>query len=584
MLNPLDKFKDFCQNLVIDSKEQGLVALRMMGSQRYMIDEIGKGLEEGVRHFVILKGRQMGISTVSLALDLYWMFRNPGIQGSIVTDSDTNRDFFKSVVSDYLENLPKAYKIREKIHNRNQLVLANRSRLSYLVAGIRAGGTLGRGKALNFLHATECSSWADEEGLASLMSTLAEKNPQRLFVFESTARGYNMYYDMWQTAKAARTQRAIFVGWWRNEYYAVPKTSQIYKVYWDGKMTGEEREWVGDIKRLYGVDIQPEQIAWWRWRLAEVITDPVMMFQEFPPTEEYAFVVSGSQFFTSERLSAAIKPAILRTYDCYRYVLGHRFDSTELLQTSNENADLKVWEHPVADGVYVIGADPAYGSSEWADRFAINVLRCYADRLEQVAEYCTSDINTYQFAWVIAHLAGAYKNVMVNLEITGPGQAVWNEIQNMQRMGIRPDLAPGAFDDILANISFYLYHRPDSLGGGYNYHWKTTADTKERMMSHLKDEFERGVLKLNSVPAIEEMRTIVRDGSDIKASGRAKDDRVISLGLAVMAFKEWVEWQLKARGMTYQLAVDLNKAGRTLDDTILDTTVRSFLRGIGTIQ
>ena len=53
--------------------------------------------------------------------------------------------------------------------------------------------------------------------------------------------------------------------------------------------------------------------------------------------------------------------------------------------------------------------------------------------MEQVAAFATSELNTYQFAWVIAHLAGAYKNSTLNLEVNGPGQAVINELKNLKR-------------------------------------------------------------------------------------------------------------------------------------------------------
>jgi hypothetical protein len=96
---------------------------------------------------------------------------------------------------------------------------------------------------------------------------LAEKNAERLYMFESTAQGFNMFHDMYKTAKRARTQRAIFCGWWRNEYYTVPADSNIYKVYWDGKLTGEEKEWHKDIKKLYGFEINSRQMAWWRWKM-----------------------------------------------------------------------------------------------------------------------------------------------------------------------------------------------------------------------------------------------------------------------------------------------------------------------------
>ena len=243
----LQQFYHFCQQLKIETKEHGLKKMdKLLGTQTYVMSEIAKGLEEGVHFFTILKGRQLGITTISLALDLYWHFVNPGLQGTLTTDTEENRDMFRSTLAMYMDGLPKEYKIPLIAHNRTQMSLKNRSRLFYQVAGTRSKGTLGRGKAITFLHGTETSSWGDEEGLASLLASLAETNPMRMYIFESTARGFNMFHDMYTTAKRARTQRAIFCGWWRNELYSLDPTGQTYKVYWDGKLTGEEKEWVKD--------------------------------------------------------------------------------------------------------------------------------------------------------------------------------------------------------------------------------------------------------------------------------------------------------------------------------------------------
>ena len=128
---------------------------------------------------------------------------------------------FRSTLGMYIEGLPKEFKIPLVAHNRNQMVLKNRSRIFYQIAGNKA--RLGQGKAITYLHGTETASWGNEEGLASLIASLAEKNPERLYLFESTAQGFNMFHDMYKTAKKARTQRAIFCGWWRNEYCYVRK-------------------------------------------------------------------------------------------------------------------------------------------------------------------------------------------------------------------------------------------------------------------------------------------------------------------------------------------------------------------------
>ena len=551
----LAKFYKFCSELKIETKEEGLKKMgTLLGTQTYVMEEIKKGLEDDVHFFVILKGRQLGITTVSLALDLYWQFTHPGWQGTLVADTEENRDMFRSTLAMYMEGLPKEYKIPLVAHNRNQMVLKNRSRIFYQIAGNKS--RLGQGKAITYLHGTETASWGNEEGLASLIASLAEKNPERLYMFESTAQGFNMFHDMYKTAKKAKTQRAIFCGWWRNEYYSVPGDSNIYKVYWDGKLSAEEKEWVKDIKKLYGYEVNSRQMAWWRWKMHEGIKDESLMYQEFPPTEDYAFVMTGTSFFSTTRCTEAAKEAKKLVPDHYRYAFGQLFQDTEVIKSTERLGTLTVWEEPVDTAYYVIGADPAYGSSDWADRFCIQVYRCYADGLDQVAEFATSEMNTYQFAWVIAHLAGAYKNSTLNLEVNGPGQAVINEIRNLKRMAVSLGGAAGhGLMDVLGSMTNYIWRRNDTLGGLSNsIGYLTTTNSKERMLQYMKDYFERQMIKIRSMDTLEEMKGIVREGSFLGAPGRGKDDRVIATALACVAFAEQIQPRLIAQKITRQIS------------------------------
>ena len=576
----LQHFYKFCSELKIETKEEGLKKMgNLLGTQKYVMEEIQKGLENDIHFFVILKGRQLGITTVSLALDLYWQFTHPGWQGTLVADTEENRDMFRSTLGMYMEGLPKEYKIPLIAHNRNQMVLKNRSRIFYQIAGNKS--RLGQGKAITYLHGTETASWGNEEGLASLIASLAEKNPERLYMFESTAQGFNMFHDMYKTAKFAKTQRAIFCGWWRNEYYTVDANSSIYKVYWDGKLTGEEKEWVKDIKKLYGVEINSRQMAWWRWKMAEGIKDETLMYQEFPPTEDYAFVMTGTSFFSHSRCTDSAKEAKKLLPDHYRYVFGQSFQDTEVLKSTERLGTLKVWEEPVDTAYYVIGADPAYGSSDWADRFCIQVYRCYANGLDQVAEFATSEMNTYQFAWVIAHLAGAYKNSTLNLEINGPGQAVINEMRTLKRMAVSMGNKMGNdLMDVLGNMSNYLWRRNDSLGGpSMSIGFLTTSSTKERMLSYMKDYFERTMMTVRSMDLLEEMKTIVREDGFIGAPGRAKDDRVIASGLACVAYAEQVQPRLIAAKITRE--VSKSQEDYTAEQLSVGRNVSDYLKRIG---
>jgi hypothetical protein len=576
----LKKFYKFCSELKIETKEEGLKKMgTLLGTQTYVMDEIQKGLDEDVHFFVILKGRQLGITTISLALDLYWQFTHPGWQGTLVADTEENRDMFRSTLAMYLEGLPKEYKIPLVAHNRNQMVLKNRSRLFYQIAGNKS--RLGQGKAITYLHGTETASWGNEEGLASLIASLAEKNPERLYMFESTAQGFNMFHDMYKTAKKAKTQRAIFCGWWRNEYYSVPADSNIYKVYWDGKLTGEEKEWHKDIKKLYGYEINSRQMAWWRWKMYEGIKDDALMYQEFPPTEDYAFVMTGTSFFSHTRCTEAAKTSKKTECDHYRYAFGQLFQDTEVLRSTERLGTLKIWEEPIDSAYYVIGADPAYGSSDWADRFCIQVFRCYADGLDQVAEFATSELNTYQFAWVIAHLAGAYKNSTLNLEVNGPGQAVINELRNLKRLASSMGGATGRdLMDVLGSMQNYIWRRNDTLGGLSNsIGYLTTSNSKERMLQYMKDYFERGMMRILSMDTLEEMKGIVREGGFLGAPGRGKDDRVIASALAAVAYAEQIQPRLIAQKITR--AVSEAQESFTPEQIAVGRNVSDYLKRIG---
>jgi hypothetical protein len=578
------KFYQFCKHLRIESKEQGMITLgdTLLGTQTYVIDEVAKGLQDGIHFFIVLKGRQLGITTISLAMDLYWHFLNPGMQGTLTTDTEENREQFRSTLQMYMDGLPKEYKIPLMSHNRNQMVLKNRSRMFYQVAGTRSKGTLGRGKGITFLHGTETSSWGDEEGLASLLASLAETNPLRYYMFESTARGFNMYHDMWTVAKKARTQKAIFCGWWRNQLYAADPESDIYRTYWDGKLSAEEKEWTREVRKIYNYEINSRQMAWWRWKLYEGLKDESLMYQEFPPTEDYAFIMTGSSFFSTARCTDAMKMAKRIEANYFRFSMGANFQDTELLKSNARLSTMTIWEEPVPQGYYVIGADPAYGSSDWADRFCVQVYRCYADGLDQVAEFCTSELNTFQFAWVICYLAGAYRNSTLNLEVNGPGQAVINEMRNLKRQATSMGGQEGkSLHDVLGNMQHYLWRRNDNFGNVSNsIGWVTTHNSKERMLNYFKDYFERNMLQVYSTELLDEMKGIVRDQGTIAAYGRGKDDRVIASALACAAYAEQVQPRLIAMRLTREQKANQD-GSESAEVAQVQKQVGNYLKALG---
>jgi hypothetical protein len=562
---PRARFESFLSKVKIQTKDFGLIPFAMLGTQKYVLDEMEDAYNKGVTTFYILKARQLGITVFFVLLDIFWAMEYPGLLGSFVTHTDSSKSLFRNTIKVMFANLPRTHKIRWTVENRDMLVLDSGSLFQYLVAGTKekSRGGLGRSSANNYIHATEVAFWGSPDDLNELSATMSTHYPHRMKIEETTANGYNFWEERYHQAQKDPTIKTIFVGWWRHDHYAFPDDHPWFAIYMpQGHATPLhilERKRLRLVKEQFGIEITKNQIAWYRWHLeSEVQGDQAKMDEMFPWVEDDAFVATGSIFFTNDSLSEAMKRARQQPFMPFKYSMSERWQDTIVNPTRDRRAELKVWEESDPKGHYVIGCDPAYGSSDEADRAVIHVARCFSDRLVQVAEFVSSTISTYQCAWALCHLAGYYRNVMVNLEMNGPGEAVFNEM-NALRMHTNemvthsPDgKVTHDLRNVLTMMRHYLYKRPDSMTGGLAYQWRTSGVNKPPMMHAFKDAFELHRHIVNSMYLLEEMKTIVIDGGSIKAEGSNKDDRVIAAGLAHEAWRRWVQPKLRNMGLTFE--------------------------------
>ena len=199
-----------------------------------------------------------------------------------------------------------------------------------------------------------------------------------------------------------------------------------------------------------------------------------------------------------------------------------------------------------------------------------------------MAEFATSELNTYQFAWVICYIAGAYINSTLNLEVNGPGQAVINEMRNLKRQASAlPARDAKHLSDVLGNMQHYLWRRNDSFGISNSIGWVTTHSSKERMLSYLKDYFERGMMNVYSEECIDEMKGIVRDNGTIAAAGRSKDDRVIASALAAAAFAEQVQPRLIQMRITKEKKASQDAESESGGQQQVQKQVSNYLKALG---
>jgi hypothetical protein len=569
---PRARFLAFLKHLKVQSKDYGLVPFRLLGSQSYLLDEIERGLSQGITVFYVLKNRQAGISTFLLALDLFWAFEHKGLLGVFITHEEGSRDDFRSAVEVFFAETPKSHKINYVRHNRNLLILKNGSKFRYLIAGTSSGrkGGLGRSGSANYVHSTETAFYGNDDDLAEFRSQTSSLYPFRLQIYESTANGYNHYEEAWDLAKKDPTKWPVFIGWWRDERNQFPLDHPFFAKYMpeglQSSLVALERKRIREVREVYGFEISLQQIAWYRWHLeSEKNGDQSLMDQEYPWTDIDAFQATGSQFFTAEALTNCHREAKKHPFLCYRYKLTTHFEETRLQQTRDVRAPLRVWEEASKFGYYALGCDPAYGTSDEADRTVISVWRCYSDAMVQVAEYCSTEPSTYQCAWVLAHLAGYYgmTYLMPILEMNGPGQAVFDELEKVRKSAaeIKPQDDAHGIRNILANMRHYFYRRMDSLSGGLVYQWVTREELKRRALNQFKNGIELGRIIPKSIPLLDEMRRIINDEGHIGGEGRSKDDRVMGAVLAHQAWNSWVQPRCKAMDLTMARGAEIDERG-----------------------
>lgn len=585
-------FLDFLARIKIVSKELTEPApIDPYGAQIRFLDELCEGLDSGVHMFVCLKARQLGISTIMLALDLFWLWMFPGLQGALIADTAENKDTFKQTIEIMLEGLPDGFKIPVKRHNRNGLLLKNGSRLMYMSAGRRKNSGLGRSRGLNFVHATECSSWGDQKGLDSLLAALAADNPHRLYIFESTALGYNLFFEMCETAKAKLLeQRFMFIGWWAKEIYRFVVGTAKYDEYWgkNPELTPDEQKTQIAVLQQYGHAISTEQWAWYRAKAAE--TSEASLREEYPSTEGEAFQSTGNAFFSTQKTTSYVafinSSAIIPRH--YSVHLGDTFTRMGVSDAEPGRADLLIWEEPNQRGRYVMGVDPATGEAEGddPDRTVISIWRGYADKTVQVAEYATTSPTSQQCCWVMAYLAAVYRDCIINVEKNGPGLAVMAELKTLRQMisfgELRSTVVSLGRTNILDGLRWFLYHRADSMGGDYLYNFTSNPKTKIEILNSLRDAFDTDRLIPRSVPLLREMSTLTQHGKKIQGSGRNKDDRVFAAALAQKAWSEWLRPTLMAEKRTFEaenIAENALQTVKTGDDGLARPVVDHIIKG-----
>ena len=451
---------------------------------------------------IILKARQLGLSTCVEAALFNWCFMHPGCNALVLSkDTDSAEGLFEMSKLMW-ENWP----FRDLFTESHKSVrrLSWKETGSSMKIATAKGREVGRSSTIHAVHMSEAAFWPFPEELMTSLKQSVPNKPGTIMVIESTANGAgNWFHQEWFRAKAGESDFIpIFFPWYFHPEYSFPDTSLSYE-----DLNKDER----DLMTVPGIGLP--QLAWRRWCIANNCDNDISKFhQEYPSTDHEAFLTTGRNIFPLDKLD-----------ECYDPKNGARGMLTPITDPTKKQGEfikdssgpLRIFRYPGENQKYVVAGDPT--KTTWGDPACIQVLNFHT--FEQVAVW-HGPSEPVAFAHRLAELGAFYNNAVVNCEIEGGGLA---------------SIA------ILTSKLFYpnvwRYRQIDKMPGqltnayGFSMNWQR----KQTAISYVIDLLGQRILKLHDEITRDQMENYVslRYGELGPASERGCDDAVTSLAIAI---------------------------------------------------
>jgi len=488
-----DNFAEFAADqikILPKDASKGFVPFAFNEAQTTINDAIEKQLRETGRvRVIILKARQMGISTYTTAR-VFWKSYFHAFNKSVVMAHDSaTSDALFNMSRSTIDYMPPEFKPVLKKSNAKEIMFEhNDSGYRLYTAGTPEAG---RGTTPTIAHLSEVAFWGhDEKILAGLFQGISQADGTETII-ESTANGVgNSFHKLWVDAVAGVNEYLpIFVPWFiMNEYRRTAPEG----------FEPTELEIV--IKDRFGLD--NDQLYWRRLKIAE--SGEKKFRQEYPATAEEAFIVSGANVFNVEKLQALIPQPILAVRE---------FDFDKISFEDAQKGGLHVYKYPRFDEAFVVGGDVALGvGRDYSTAVVMNT------RKQIVALYRNNYIDPSKFGDLLFYLGRYFNNALLAVESNSMGIATLNRLVQMEYMNMY-------YQTKIANIS-----KEESTRMG----WRTTSASKPAIIGFLKSAIDSDEIWMPSPIIINEMMTYVStdEGRTESVSG-GNDDTVIATAIAL---------------------------------------------------
>lgn len=477
-------------SLYIRTKAQKVELFHPNEAQRRLIEVIERQLDSrGYVRIIILKGRQMGLSTV-VAGWLYWWVSQRAAQKALVVahKADASQTLF-DMTRRFHKMVPDILRPSTEYASGKRLAF-DKLDSSYTV--VTAGGdAIGRSETITAAHISELAFWppnSAQESFSGLMDTIPPGPGTAVFI-ESTANGVSgLFYDQWQKAiKGESDFEPIFLPWFIEPSYTAPVPEMF-------SMTPKE------IALAEKFGLTPGQLMFRRLRIAEKGED--LFKQEYPCDAQEAFLTSGRPVFNVERvqtmLSAAPKPLARLGYEGSKWV-------------PDAHGELLCYlKHDPAE-TYFVGADVGAGVNK-----DFSVAQVFTSNREQAA-ILRGQFDPDYFGTLLAALGRFYNDAWIICERNNHGILT-------NRVLARDEEYPNVFRETI----YDKITDTETQQVGFF----TSEKSKPLIIDKLRANVRLGEIKIYDETTLEEMRSfIVAPTGRMAGEKGTHDDCVMALAM-----------------------------------------------------
>lgn len=461
--------------------------------------------------FLILKARQMGISTLFLLWHLDATLFTPNTTTAIIAHRRDSLKYLFRIIRLAYRSCPDAIRLADgriwrkpqaSFDNANELYFKDLESTIYVALEVRSD-------TVHRCHVSEAHHIQDAEN--SLAATMGALVPNGIITMETTANGMaGVFHDLWTEAEAGEGDfLSLFYGYQHHPDYRLPVPP-------DFVLTPEEEKYLAIADGM-----TKEALAWRRSKMKEPGMRQLFK-QEFPATAQEAFLTSGRSPFDREKVSD--------------WPIRQPIDS-------QMEGRLLYWIKPIKDRRYIVAVDCASGAGEekhdgdrdnGTDYSAIMVIDC--ETLQLAARF-RGKWPYPKLHQIVYKLGREYNDAYIAIESEGHGLTVINNL--VENLHIEDEPYPQWMIHTTTTIDKKTKQPVQKWG------WITSGKTKPLIIDHLAGLVDDEELKIyDKVIQSEFMRFIINEKGLYEAMEGFHDDTVMAAAIG------------------YYLVPDALKAGR----------------------